>query len=190
MPLSDPDLRARIARDPWTAQNIRLSDAVTTLPDKPDFFQFETRLHALTATLEMVFGSDLTGRRIVDLGCLEGGVAFALARLGATAVGVDARARNIAKSQLLKEHFGLANLDYVVRDVKEFTRERDGEWDVVLAMGILYHLDEPVTWLRQIAEATRGLLFLDTHVAPPDKATLKQLLQNGPRLGGLEERTV
>src|SRR5262249_37408365 len=55
-------------------------------------------------------------------------------------------------------------------DVKEFTRDRYGDFDVVLCLGLLYHLDRPVAWLQQAAAATRAVLIVDTHLAPDDDA--------------------
>lgn len=166
MPLSDDDLRARLAGQTWTSHNVRLSPAVTTIPGQPDFFETDLRLQAIERVLEMLYGNLFSYLRIADLGCLEGGFAAALARRGARVVGLEARQQNIEKAELLKEHFGLDGMQLALADVKDFTLASFGTFDVVLALGILYHLDEPVTWLRQLAEATTRVLIVDTHFAP------------------------
>ena len=187
MALSDPVLRERLAADPWTGHNIRLSPAVTTLPGAPDFLRTDRRLLGILRTLSVLYRGELAGLRVADLGCLEGGFALALAQQGARVLAVDAREANLDKVRLLIEHFGLANLEVACADVKEFTRERHGEFDVVLCLGLLYHLDRPVAWLRQVAAMTRAVLIVDTHMAPEEDA-IEELDPALGRLGPLEDR--
>ena len=49
-------------------------------------------------------------------------------------------------------------------------------------MGILYHLDRPVEWLRQVGDASRLLIVIDTHYAPADDYALTRI---DPRLAAL-----
>jgi SAM-dependent methyltransferase len=188
MTYPDDILRSRLAKNPWTGYNIRLSPNVSTKPDLPEFLDTDRRLKAIVRLLSVLYGPSLAGKRVVDLGCLEGGFSLAMAQLGATVLGVDARESNLDKATLLRDHFAMSNLDFVQADVKEFTRERFGTFDVILALGILYHLESPVRWLRQIAEATRSALIVDTHLAPHDANGLAAIAPNLLPLGGLETR--
>src|SRR6185295_179089 len=97
-------------------------------------------------------------------------------------VGVEARALNLAKCRLLQEHFGVPGLEFVQGDVKDVTPERFGSFDAVLALGILYHLDRPVEWLRQLESVTKDVLIVDSHFAPADEAALAAI---DPRLSNL-----
>jgi 2-polyprenyl-3-methyl-5-hydroxy-6-metoxy-1,4-benzoquinol methylase len=182
MPLSNEVLRQRIAEQEWTAHNVRLTPEVTTIPGQPDFMETDLRLRAILRALSVLYRANLTGLRVADLGCLEGGFSLALAQRGMKMLGIEARRKNLEKVLLLKEHFEASNLELMCDDVKNFTRERFGVFDVVLALGILYHLDEPVAWLRQIAETTRGALVVDSHYAPADESSLAQI---DPRLSQL-----
>jgi hypothetical protein len=182
MPLSTDVLRERISRQQWTSHNIRLNDEVTTCPDVGCPFEGDLRMRSIERIVDFVFGGDWSHLRIADLGSLEGGFALACARKGATVLGVEVRQANFEKLLLLKEHFELPNLTFEKADVKDFTRERFGEFDVVLALGILYHLDEPAKWLKQIAACTRTALVIDTHFAPADKAALARI---DPRISAL-----
>src|SRR5678816_2267610 len=134
---SDEFLISRIAENPWTAHNVRLSPNVLTKPDAPEFLESDPRLLAILRLLSVLHGPSLAGKRVVDLGCLEGGFSLAMAQRGATVLGVDARERNLAKAKLLRDHFGLSNLDFIEADVNDFTRERFGTFDIVLALGII-----------------------------------------------------
>jgi SAM-dependent methyltransferase len=147
----------------------------------------DLRLLGILRTLDLIYRGRLDGLRVADLGCLEGGFALALAQRGADVLGVEAREANLEKASLLKEHFELGNLNFVRADVKQFTAESFGTFDIVLALGILYHLDDPVTWLKQISSTTRGLLIVDSHLAPLDEAGLALVDPSIARLGALEK---
>lgn len=172
MPLSDKELRHRLATQQWTSHNIALTDHISAMPGHPDFIETDLRLKAVLRVLKLLYRGRLANLRVADLGCLEGGYALALAQRGMNVVGIEARAKNLQKAQLLQEHFELPNLEFALGDVKNFTRDEFGDFDVVLALGILYHLDQPPAWLRQIAQATSSLLIIDSHYAPADELSL------------------
>jgi hypothetical protein len=180
--LDTETLKQRLAKQRWTGHNLRLNDEVTTWPGHSDFDPLDLRLKAIRRILRFTFGDQPGKLRIADLGALEGGYSLALARQGAEVIGVEARKLNFDKLALLEEHFALPNLKFVMADVKEFTAERYGAFDVVLALGILYHLDRPVEWLRQVAAATRRLIVIDSHFAPADDHALSKI---DPRLSAL-----
>jgi len=184
MALSDEQLRRKLADQEWTSHNIRLSPEITTMPGKPDFFETDTRLHSILQALPLFYREGLKGLRVADLGCLEGGFALAMAQRGMNVIGIEARHANLTKALLLKEHFELPNLEFRRDDVKNFTRESYGIFDIVLALGILYHLDEPLKWMRQLAAATDGLLIVDSHFAPSHDAGLALMDQ---RLGPIQQ---
>ena len=186
MPLSSSELQRQLAGQEWTAHNIRLTTELTTMPGRPDFLETDLRLKAILRVLECFYRGKLANARAADLGCLEGGFALALAQRGMNVVGIEARERNIEKARLLKQHFDLPNLELVKGDVKNFSRENFGDFDVVLALGILYHLDQPTEWLRQIAGATRNLLIVDSHFAPADQASLALIDPRIAQLSALE----
>ena len=187
MPFSNEALRQVIEGQDWTAHNIRLTSEVTTRPGEPDFIETDLRLHAIIRALSVVYRDNLMGLRVADLGCLEGGFSLALAQRGMNMLGIEARRKNLEKAQLLKEHFETINLEFLCDDVKNFSRERFGMFEVVLALGILYHLDQPVAWLRQIAEATSGVLVVESHFAPSDESSLSQIDPRLSQLGPIEK---
>jgi len=188
MPFSTEELRTKIASQQWTAHNVRLNAECTTITGKPDFMATDLRLHAILRVLDMLFGPRLNGVRVADLGCLEGGFSLALAERGADVLGIEARRRNMEKAVLLQQHFGLPNLRFQLGDVKNFSSNGAGQFDVVLALGILYHLDQPALWLQRVAAATSRVLILDTHFAPADDAAMSLLDPRLSALGPLESQ--
>ena len=145
---------------------MELASGVMTIPGEPDFLTTDLRLAAINRTITAYFGTDLSGLRIADLGCLEGGFSAAFAKRGAEVVGLEAREINLAKARLLRRQMQLDNMALVQLDVKDFVVERFGVFDIVLALGIAYHLDRPAAWLRQIAATVGAMLIVDSHTAP------------------------
>ncbi|MEP6818521.1 MAG: methyltransferase domain-containing protein [bacterium] len=186
MGLSDEQLKLRLKNQEWTSHNVRLSPQITTMPGKPDFMETDTRLGSILRALSLLYRDGFKGLRVADLGCLEGGFALAMAQRGMDVIGIEARQNNLNKALLIKEHFDLPNLEFRRDDVKNFTRENYGSFDVVLALGILYHLDDPIKWMRQLAAATEGLLIVDSHFAPTLDAGLPLLDKRLP-LGPIEK---
>ena len=189
MSLSNEELRQRLTKQEWTGHNIRLNADLSTMPGKPDFMETDLRLKAILRALGFFYRGQLAGLRVADLGCLEGGFTLAMAQQGMEVVGLEARQMNLDKCVLLKDQFDLGQLEFRLDDVKSFTREKYGLFDVVLALGIFYHLNHPVAWLQQASAATRGLMVVESHYAPADDRALKQL-DSRLKLGPLVQESI
>jgi hypothetical protein len=104
----------------------------------------------------------LSESRVLDLASLEGHFSAELATRGANVVGIEGRSNNLKSA---RELFSFPNLEFVQDDVRNLSREKYGTFDIVLCLGILYHLDAPDCFrlLESIAEVCDGLAIIDTH---------------------------
>ena len=186
MALTNEELVRELNGQTWTSHNIRLGPELTTLPGRPDF-ETDLRLRAIVRFLTATYRGKLAGLRVADLGSLEGGFSLALAQRNMDVTGIEARRKNLEKAQLIKKHFGLPRLEFVLDDVKNFSREKYGMFDVVLALGILYHLDAPASWLDQISKATKNVLVIESHYAPQDDEGVGRLDERLRNLGPLKQ---
>jgi SAM-dependent methyltransferase len=150
---------------PWTAHNIRLGDGLYTMSEQPT--GDELKLRRVTQVVSDLFGGRLDGLRVLDLACLEGMYALELARRGAEVVAIEGREANLEKARFAGRVLGL-DVDWRQEDVRGLSREHHGEFDVVLCLGILYHLDAPdvFPFVARLSEICRRVLVVDTHVAP------------------------
>ncbi len=160
----------------WTSHNIELAPGVLTLPGQP-LLRDEVRTRSIQRELNRFAAREggFAGQRALDLGCLEGGFSLELARWGFAALGIEGRASNFAKCTALAAHFALPNLHFELNDVKALEPARHGRFDVVLCLGLLYHLDDPAAFVERLGQeltSERAVMFLDTHVAPPDERAL------------------
>lgn len=154
---------------PWTAHNIRLAEDVYTMG--PGIAGDEIKLRRILQSVADLAARPLTELRILDLACLEGLYAVEFARHGARVVGVEGRAVNLAKASFAREVLELGNLELRQDDVRNLSRERYGSFDVVLCLGILYHLDAPdvFNFLERTAEVCQRFAVIDTHVSLADE---------------------
>jgi SAM-dependent methyltransferase len=165
----DPQ-RARQRRDEvaarhgeWTAHDILLGEGVSTLPGGG---ADPSRVRRVTQLAADLTGRPLSELRVLDLGALEGQYAVEFALQGAEVMAIEGREANAAKARVAGEILGLDNLEVREEDVRGLSVERHGSFDVVLCLGLLYHLDQDdlFPFLDRLAEVCTALLILDTHV--------------------------
>jgi tRNA (mo5U34)-methyltransferase len=94
---------------------------------------------------------DLAGKTVLDIGCNAGFFSLELKRRGAArVVGVDSDPRYLAQARLACEVTGL---DVELRELSVYDVAALGErFDLVLFMGVLYHLRHPLLALDLLRE--------------------------------------
>jgi 2-polyprenyl-6-hydroxyphenyl methylase / 3-demethylubiquinone-9 3-methyltransferase len=104
----------------------------------------------------------LAGLRVLDIGCGAGILSEPLARLGASVVGADPSAENIAVAQAHAGRSGLA-IDYRATTVEALAAAGE-TFDVVLAMEVVEHVADLGAFIALAAALVkpRGLLFVAT----------------------------
>jgi len=166
--LSPEQLRAQVEElAPWMVP-FRLGHGVATIDleskaGRQNAENYLFRRNLITDTVADVLGADLALSTVLDIGCNSGFFSLDLATRGAQHVdGVDLRPDNIARAQFVKEHFGVDNVDFRVSDADDLATGR--QWDVVLNLGLLYHVLNPLQLLRQTYELCGRLAIVDTVV--------------------------
>src|SRR5215212_5252568 len=100
--------------------------------------------------LVQAHGGTLRGKRVLDIACNSGFWSLQCALLGADVVGFDARPELIEQANLLKRMTGIENVDFKVLDFWRMSPETlGGPFDIVLNLGLLYHLSEPLEALAR-----------------------------------------
>lgn len=101
----------------------------------------------------------------VDFACNHGYFTLLAAEMGCgKAVGFDLRDVNVAKARLLAEQYGHNAVRFEQRDVYDYAEQAD----VVLNLGLLYHVTDPVRLLQLTFDACGRFAIVDTitHKAP------------------------
>ena len=150
----DSDVEGRIAAlAPWF-HNMKLG-GVWTAPDHflgdypgAKFRRFEARL------------PDVRGKSILDIGCNAGFYSIEMKRRGAAAVlGIDSDGRYLAQARLAAELTGFEDIEFRQMDVFD-VGSLGQKFDVVIFMGVFYHLRHPLLALDLIREHVAGELLL------------------------------
>jgi SAM-dependent methyltransferase len=147
----------------FTAHNIRLSDGTLTIPSLSWTIDSSPWFCAARRVLDLAFSGDFRGKRIADLGCLEGGYTVEFARLGFDSVGVEVRDSNFENCNFVKAHTGLDNLSFVKDDV--WNIREHGKFDAIFCCGLLYHLDNPCAFINEMAAVASKVVIINTHYA-------------------------
>jgi tRNA (mo5U34)-methyltransferase len=152
------DLRRRAEKVHWF-HTIDLGSGVTT-PGLVDPSVILPRLRL----------PDLAGKTVLDVGAWDGYFSFEAERRGAARVvatdsyswgggGWGSKAGfNIAREALA------SGVEDVTVDVMELDPAQLGTFDVVLLLGVLYHMRDPLGALERVASVTGELLIVETEV--------------------------
>jgi 2-polyprenyl-6-hydroxyphenyl methylase/3-demethylubiquinone-9 3-methyltransferase len=93
--------------------------------------------------------AELSGAKVVDVGCGGGILAESLARKGAEVTGIDVAPRVLATALLHLHESGL-NVDYREVTVEDLASESPGSFDVVTCMEMLEHVPDPASIIQSV----------------------------------------
>ena len=162
------DLEERIAAlGPWF-HNINLGGVWTA----PDHFLGDYP-GAKFARFAPHLPSDLSGRSVLDIGCNAGFYSIEMKRRGAGRVlGIDSDERYLAQARLAAKTLGFDEIEFQKLDVYDVGALGE-TFDLIVFMGVLYHLRHPLLALDLIREHVASDLMLfqsmqrgSSHVLP------------------------
>jgi len=166
---------------PWF-HNLHLPDGSQTAPEHPlgDFPAFKWQQIAPHLT------RDMSGWRVLDIGCNAGYYSFELARRGAQVLAIDVDPRYLAQARWAAKQFGFGEdrVRFVQMQIYDLAREA-GTYDLVWFMGVLYHLRHPLLALDIVRRKCAHLMVLQTLTMPdgePGKAVADIDLDERARL--------
>lgn len=104
---------------------------------------------------------DLRGARVLDIGAWDGWYSFEMERRGAKVVAIDCWDNPLFHqvSAALK-----SCVEYRQMDVYDLSPQALGRFDIVLFMGVFYHLKHPLLALERVCSVTTGMAVVDSFV--------------------------
>ncbi|MFL5926976.1 MAG: TIGR04290 family methyltransferase [Gaiellaceae bacterium] len=149
---------------PWF-HNLHLPDGRQTAPDHPlgDFprFKWEELAPSLPESLD--------GWDALDVGCNAGYYSFQLAQRGARVVGIDSDEHYLTQARWARSLFGLDDRVELRRQTVYDLMRSEESFDLILFMGVLYHLRHPLLALDAVAARARRLVVLQTLTVETDQ---------------------
>jgi tRNA (mo5U34)-methyltransferase len=149
---------------PWF-HNLHLPDGTQTAPghflgDFPTFKWEQVRRH---------LPADLTGWTALDIGCNAGFYSFELARRGASVTGIDHDPHYLRQARWAAGQYGLVDrVNFLQMQVYDLAATPE-KYDLVLFMGVLYHLRYPLLGLDIVARKVGRRLIFQTLTMPGEE---------------------
>jgi tRNA (mo5U34)-methyltransferase len=162
---------------PWF-HNLHLPDGTQTCPEHVlgDFPSFKWR--AVAPHLPQ----SLDGWTALDVGCNAGFYSFELARRGARVTAIDVDSHYLDQARWAAGQSGVSErIEFQKMQVYDLAR-RDQRWDLVLFMGVFYHLRYPLLGLDIVSRCVGKCLVFQTLTLPGEQ------VEATPGNLGLDER--
>lgn len=170
MPLvNETELRERVASFPRWHYEFDLNGVRTPIFSRGHVNRHEQRKKYFFAPLVELLGGSLAGKRVLDLACNAGFWSLSAIEAGAEFVlGVDGRQMHIDQASLVFEVKGVepSRYRFATSDVFALDLADEEPFDVVLCLGLLYHVSKPFELMERISAWNTDLLVVDTRVDP------------------------
>lgn len=139
-----------------------------TIFDSPAAFSFmEARRAFLEKRLPDVVSGPFNKKTALDCGGGVGYFAAFLAGLGFRVTSFDARPENVEVAR--QRH---PDVDFRVGNLEDPSIRDYGTFDVVICLGLLYHLENPMSAVRNLYAVTGGIALVESVVVPARTTTL------------------
>ena len=147
--------------EPWF-HNIHLPDGTQTAPNHflGNFPSFKWE------NIKSSIPEDLSGWKVLDIGCNAGFYSIELAKRGAEVTGIDLDEHYLKQARWTAEKFGLDDrITFKQMQVYDFAHTEE-QYDLVWFMGVFYHLRYPLLALDILTQKTRKMMIFQTLSLP------------------------
>jgi SAM-dependent methyltransferase len=118
------------------------------------------RMNAINGAVAALYGGKLSGKTMLDLACNHGAFSLDMAIRGIrSARGVDLRAENVAKANLLARLLEVENVQFVEGDIWNEVNARSS---IVYCLGLLYHVTQPYELVELCYQVCTDMAVIDT----------------------------
>lgn len=107
---------------------------------------------------------DLTGKRVLDVGCADGYFTFLAESRGANVVAIDSWPR---QGFFLAHEVRNSRVEFHHMNVYDISPARLGMFDIVFFFGVYYHLKNPILALERVASVTREYSLIESEIMEP-----------------------
>ena len=170
----DTDLRKEVEQPPAWMYAWQLGRGIVTPvlgPELPHIHR--TRLALMEGPVRAALSAAGSKVTVIDLACNEGWFSHRLLEWGASRVlGVDIRPQVIRRAELVRAHFGISpeRLELRCADIFDLNASELGTFDVVLCLGLIYHLENPIGAMRIARALTRGVCVIESQLTRQEEA--------------------
>ena len=135
--------------------------------DEPHARRFVEARQAMLRPILSDLRERLQIRSVADVGCGVGYFSGFLRDLGFEVAGFDGRPQNIEEAKRRN-----SGIEFRHADVEDPSIIRSGPYDMVLCVGLLYHLENPLRALRNLSAMAGRLLLIESYATPQKETAL------------------
>jgi tRNA (mo5U34)-methyltransferase len=162
---TDPEIIDAINQFPRWHYQFNLGGHYTPIVDRTHINRHEQRKAYFFDPLVRLFGGSLAGKRVLDLGCNAGFWSLCAIQSGCDYVfGIDGRQMHIDQAKFV---FRVNEIDprkysFIKGDIFDVLNQTIGKFDIVLCLGLFYHISKHMTLLEAISRVNTDVLVIDT----------------------------
>ena len=174
--MNDQDIREKIASFPRWHYQFNLKGNLTPIFKEGHMRRHRKRKKHFFDPLVELCGGTLERKRVLDLGCNAGFWSLQAIHAGAEYVlGVDGRQMHVDQANFVFEVKGVRKdrYDFEIGNVFDLDYERLGTFDIVLCLGLLYHVSKPMELMELISGLNTDILIIDTTLSKLDGSLLE-----------------
>lgn len=112
---------------------------------------------------ELQLPVDMSGISLADVGASNGYFSFEARKRGARVVAFDVRHKDNSGFGLAEYINGIGDIEHHHINVLDITREKYGQFDIVLGLGLLYHVSDPYRALVNCAALSQERLLIESY---------------------------
>ena len=158
--LKKTDIEGKIAElgseQPWN-HNILLTHGIETSPKQQvSHGKNLVKWERIKPILNML---DVSGKRVLDIGCNEGFFSTKISAMASYVKGADIDTLRIKKARFVQHILEPKNLDFEVMDIYSPEIQKQEHFDLCICMGFLHRVPDPFKAIASISSLTDTVLF-------------------------------
>jgi tRNA (mo5U34)-methyltransferase len=166
--LTTAEIAQRVAEFPRWHYQFDLNGVLTPIWQDDHINRHHQRERYFLDPLVELLGGSLEGKRVLDLGCNAGWWSLKAIEAGADFVlGIDGRQMHVDQANFVFEVKGVDPSRFEFRLDDLFAMDQPvGQFDIVMCLGLLYHVSKPMELFELIASAAPETVLVDTELHP------------------------
>jgi ubiquinone/menaquinone biosynthesis C-methylase UbiE len=122
------------------------------------------RRYVMVRVFSDIFGDRLASVDAIDLASHEGWFSLELAKRMRHVRGFDVNPESLDAAQRMARLQGIENVSYMLGDIRHLDEQPIEPADAVLMYGLLYHVEDPLRFLRIASRLARRAVLIETQV--------------------------
>src|SRR5918993_493320 len=191
--MQDEEIRQKIASFPRWHYQFDLRGNLTPIHKKPRVNRHTQRKTHFFDPLVRLFGGSLEGKRVLDLASNAGYWSLASIEAGANYVlGIEGRQMHVDQASFVFDikEVERDRYEFVMGDIFKTDFRQFGTFDVVLCLGLMYHISKPMELMEKISEVNDDILVVDTTLSKASGSFLKIVPQDPDSFMSAVDRSI